>query len=84
MGIFINVEVNAEKLTAEQAAQIPSVCPVDIFRNNGAQLEVQPEQEDECILCELCLDHAPTGAITIHKTYKDELLVSRATLDERE
>ncbi|MDP6239205.1 MAG: ferredoxin family protein [Anaerolineales bacterium] len=84
MGIFINIEINAESLTAEQAALIPPACPVDIFKINGSHLEVQPEQEDECVLCELCLDLAPVGAITIRKSYKDELLASRAQRDGSE
>jgi ferredoxin len=43
----------------------------------GERLVVQSEQEDECTLCELCLEEAPPKAITIRKTYKDEYLISR-------
>ena len=50
---------------------------MDIFQLAGEKLTVQAEQEDECTLCELCLDAAPAGAVTIRKTYKDETLASR-------
>jgi NAD-dependent dihydropyrimidine dehydrogenase PreA subunit len=40
-------------------------------------LGVVSEEEDECTLCELCLDVAPAGAITIHKLYSETQLVSR-------
>ena len=81
MGIFIRVELDAEKLSDQHTARLPSLCPVDIFEKNGTDISVQSEQEDECVLCELCLDVAPVGAIAIHKTYMDETLISRALAD---
>jgi NAD-dependent dihydropyrimidine dehydrogenase PreA subunit len=77
MGVFIQIDVDESRLTTEVAERLVSLCPVDIFALHGGQLMVQPEQEDECTLCELCLDVAPAGVVTIHKTYKDEQLVSR-------
>lgn len=77
MGVFIQISVDEDRLTPERAEQIASLCPVDIFALDGkGVLGVRPEQEDECTLCELCLDAAPAGALTIRKTYKDEQLVS--------
>ena len=74
MGLFIKVELNPEKL--ESGHEIVDLCPVDIFVMDGDRLIVIEENEDECTLCELCLKHAPAGAIAIHKLYKDETLVS--------
>jgi NAD-dependent dihydropyrimidine dehydrogenase PreA subunit len=77
MGIFIQVQIDEKRLTPEVAEMILSLCPVDVFALDGEQLIVQPDQEDECTLCELCLDAAPVGTLTIRKTYKDEQLLSR-------
>lgn len=76
MGIFIRVEVDQGKITPNTASELVDLCPVDIFAVEGNQLTVIPENEDECTLCELCLKHAPAGAIAIRKLYKDETLVS--------
>lgn len=73
MGVFINVEVKPIDMDAEAIARL---CPVDIFEVVEGQLTVKPENEDECTLCELCLKAAPPDAIRIHKTYKDEILIS--------
>ena len=32
-------------------------------------VEVVRENQDECVLCGLCLDAAPDGAVTVHKLY---------------
>lgn len=77
MGIFIQIEVDQDKISAEIGQALVSICPVDIFALDQEQLLVRPEQDDECTLCELCLIAAPKGALTIRKRYKDELLASR-------
>jgi NAD-dependent dihydropyrimidine dehydrogenase PreA subunit len=76
MGLFIRVEIDHEKLTSDMGNELVELCPVDIFALEGEQLVVVPANEDECTLCELCLKHAPAAAITIHKLYKNETLVS--------
>jgi NAD-dependent dihydropyrimidine dehydrogenase PreA subunit len=76
MSIFIHIELNPDKLTPDLSAELVQLCPVDIFTLNGDQLEIIQENEDECTLCELCLIHAPAGAISIQKLYKNETLVS--------
>ena len=77
MGIFIHVEVKQGKVSPEIGRALVSICPVEIFDLDHGQLIVRPEQEDECTLCELCLVTAPPGALTIRKSYKNEILVSR-------
>ena len=69
-GVFIDVEISDEVAgDAELAAKLEEVCPVDIFRNAGGRAETVPENLDECVLCGLCLDAAPDGAVTVTKLY---------------
>lgn len=77
MGVFIHVQVIESRMAPGHRQELVSLCPVDIFQLAGEKLMVETEQEDECTLCELCLDAAPAGAVTIRKTYKDKTLVSR-------
>jgi len=77
MGVFINITLDDAQLTPELARKLVPLCPVEIFALDRDRLVVRPDQEDECTLCELCLNAAPSGAITIAKSYKDEVLVSR-------
>ena len=69
-GIFIDVEVAAEHVgDQELALKLEEACPVDIFKATESGVEVVPENEDECVLCGLCLDASPPGAVTIKKLY---------------
>jgi ferredoxin len=77
MGVFIRVEAQSYRLSPALSRALVAACPVDIFALNGEQLTVRPEQEDECTLCELCLDLAPAGALFIHKLYAAERLAAR-------
>ncbi len=79
MGIFIQVQVDQTKLTPGIRQILVELCPVDIFALDNDQLGIVADNEDECTLCELCLMKAPAGAITIRKTYRDEMLVSRGS-----
>jgi NAD-dependent dihydropyrimidine dehydrogenase PreA subunit len=42
---------------------------VDIFKNAGGQVEVVDSNVDECVLCKLCLEAAPTGTVHVRKLY---------------
>ena len=79
MGIFIRITIADDPISPDMARRLASICPVDIFAVEGTRLVVRPAEEDECTLCELCLNAAPAGAIVIHKLYKDEHLVSRGS-----
>ena len=77
-GTFIAVEVdNAAAADAELAAKLTEACPVDIFaqRDAGA-LEIVQQNLDECVLCRLCLDAAPDGAVRVIKLYDSEALLA--------
>jgi NAD-dependent dihydropyrimidine dehydrogenase PreA subunit len=69
-GIFIDVEVDdAIAGDAELAAKLAEVCPVDIFTAEDGRVQTVPENLDECVLCELCLEAAPDGAVVVKKLY---------------
>ena len=76
MAIFINIACDEQAITPDAARKLAATCPVDIFavQEPEARLIIRDEQLDECTLCELCLNLAPSGALTIHKLYKDEHL----------
>jgi NAD-dependent dihydropyrimidine dehydrogenase PreA subunit len=69
-GVFIDIEVDDSIVDdAELATKLAEVCPVDIFTADGGRVETVPENLDECVLCELCLDAAPAGKLAIRKLY---------------
>jgi len=71
-GTFIDVEIDESiRDDAELAKKLEEVCPVDIFTSAGGKVEVVPENLDECVLCELCLDAAPDGTVIVKKLYDD-------------
>lgn len=76
--IFIGVEVSDEVAAdPELAAKLGEVCPVDIYAEREGGLEIVEDNVDECVLCNLCVDAAPPGAVTIHKLYAEGETLSR-------
>ena len=68
--VFIEVDVEeAVAADAELAAKLEEVCPVDIFSAANGRVEIAEENLDECVLCELCLEAAPPGAVVVKKLY---------------
>jgi NAD-dependent dihydropyrimidine dehydrogenase PreA subunit len=68
--IFIDVEISGEIAgDAELAKKLEEVCPVDIFTSANDTPETAPENLDECVLCELCIEAAPPGAVVVKKLY---------------
>jgi NAD-dependent dihydropyrimidine dehydrogenase PreA subunit len=69
--VFIDVEVDAAVAgDAELARKLEEVCPVDIFAATGSGVEIVERNLDECVLCNLCVDAAPAGAIRVVKLYQ--------------
>ena len=69
-GVFIDVELSDEvRGDADLAQKLEEVCPVDIFANAEGRIEVVEENLDECVLCQLCLDASPPGAVRVLKLY---------------
>jgi NAD-dependent dihydropyrimidine dehydrogenase PreA subunit len=74
-GTFIDVQVDPTAgADSELATKLEGVCPVDIFRAGAAGVEIVQEHLDECVLCELCINAAPAGAIRVVKLYSGESL----------
>jgi NAD-dependent dihydropyrimidine dehydrogenase PreA subunit len=72
MSMFIRVEVNPEAAAdAELAKKLAEVCPVNIFDLDAdGKAVVVTENEDECVLCDLCVQAAPPGQVRIVKLYE--------------
>ena len=72
-GMFIDVEVAAEVASDPAcAAKLAEVCPVDIYAvGPEGGVAIVEENLDECVLCRLCIDATPEGAVLVRKLYED-------------
>lgn len=71
MGIFIKVKIDRKKcLGPEKSGECFRICPVNIFEVKEGQVTINEENEDECILCDLCLEKCQPKAISIKKLYE--------------
>lgn len=76
--IFIAVEVDDQAAAdTELARRLTEACPVDIYaqKPDGA-LEIVEQNLDECVLCRLCLDASPAGAVKVIKLYDDSAVLA--------
>jgi NAD-dependent dihydropyrimidine dehydrogenase PreA subunit len=74
-GTFIDVTVDAAVAgDAELARKLTEVCPVDIFAAGPDGVEIVQANLDECVLCQLCINAAPAGTVTVHMLYSGETL----------
>jgi NAD-dependent dihydropyrimidine dehydrogenase PreA subunit len=71
-GLFIDVRVDASVAQdAALAKKLSDVCAVDIFDQNAdGSLKIVEENLDECVLCDLCIQAAPAGAVRVIKLYE--------------
>ncbi len=77
-GIFIAVEVD-DRAAADPdlARRLTEACPVDIFaQGQGGRLQIVEQNLDECVLCRLCLDASPDGAVKIVKLYDNDAVLA--------
>jgi NAD-dependent dihydropyrimidine dehydrogenase PreA subunit len=67
---FIAIEVD-DSIAGDPvlAAKLEEVCPVDIYRDAGGQVEIVDENVDECVLCRLCIEASPPGTVHVKKLY---------------
>jgi NAD-dependent dihydropyrimidine dehydrogenase PreA subunit len=77
-GTFIAVEVDdSAAADVELARKLTEACPVDIFaQGEGGRLELVEKNLDECVLCRLCLDASPPGAVKVLKLYDDSAVLA--------
>jgi NAD-dependent dihydropyrimidine dehydrogenase PreA subunit len=78
-GTFIGVEVDdSVSGDAELAKRLAEACPVDIYAAGDGGVQIVDENLDECVLCGLCLDAAPDGAVKVIKLYDGGALLEKA------
>ena len=71
-GTFIDVRVDPA-VAADPALtkKLVEVCPVNIFAaKEGGGLGIVEENLDECVLCDLCVQAAPPGAVRVIRLYE--------------
>jgi len=70
-GMFIDVVVAPEiAKDAAHAKKLVEVCPVNIFKQAAdGSLQIVDDNLDECTLCDLCVQAAPAGTVTVKKLY---------------
>jgi NAD-dependent dihydropyrimidine dehydrogenase PreA subunit len=72
VSLFIDVQVDpAVAGDRDLAAKLTEVCPVDIFAVGDSGVEIVEDNLDECVLCRLCLNAAPPGAVKVIKLYDE-------------
>jgi NAD-dependent dihydropyrimidine dehydrogenase PreA subunit len=77
-GMFIAVDVDdTAAADTDLARRLTEACPVDIFAqaDNGT-LELVERNLDECVLCRLCLDASPDGAVKVIKLYDNDAVLA--------
>ncbi len=73
--MFIRLEIDPEAAAdRELAKKLVEVCPVNIFDLDAeGKARVVQENEDECVLCDLCVQAAPPGRVRVVKLYEQEM-----------
>ena len=51
------------------AARLAEICPVDIYADAGGHVALVEPNIDECILCDMCIEATPPGAVAVHRLY---------------
>ena len=71
MGLFINLEIDLKRCVGiSNCGKCLKVCPVQIFENGDKFPVSITENEDECTLCDLCLDICEPVAIKVCRLYE--------------
>jgi NAD-dependent dihydropyrimidine dehydrogenase PreA subunit len=76
-GTFIAIEVEEARVAdGALAAKLDEVCPVDIYADAGGRVDIVESNIDECVLCRLCIDASPPGAVRVIKRYDDDAVLA--------
>jgi NAD-dependent dihydropyrimidine dehydrogenase PreA subunit len=77
-GMFIAVDVDdAATADTDLARRLTEACPVDIYAQaDDGTLELVERNLDECVLCRLCLDASPDGAVKVIKLYDNDAVLA--------
>jgi NAD-dependent dihydropyrimidine dehydrogenase PreA subunit len=70
--MFIRVEIDPDAAAdTALAKKLVDVCPVNIFGQDAdGKATIVGENEDECVLCDLCVEAAPDGKVRVIKLYE--------------
>ncbi len=73
--MFVRLEIDPEAAAdRELAKKLVEVCPVNIFDLDAeGKARVVEENEDECVLCDLCVQAAPPGRVRVVKLHEEEM-----------
>ena len=64
-------EARQDRIATALAKKLVEVCPVNIFAtDDGGRLKIVEPNLDECTLCDLCVQAAPAGTVTVVKLYE--------------
>jgi len=72
MGMFVKLDVKRQACLThgDGCRECVQLCPVDIFALDDQGLAVVvAENEDECILCNQCVERCPANAVTLQRLY---------------
>ena len=70
MGLFIELEIDRAKCVGlSKCGMCVKVCPVQIFGESGDEPLSIADNEDECTLCNLCIDSCDPDARRVCKLY---------------
>jgi len=80
MAMFVRLEVDADLCAREpQCRECVQSCPVDIFvRNDGDTAHSIPDNEDECILCDQCVERCTGRACLGMAPHRCALLLEQS------
>ena len=71
--MFIKVQITPDLISDQDLVKkLVEVCPVDIFTEDQGELFIVEENQDECTLCNLCIEAAPDGTVKTIKLYEDQ------------
>lgn len=72
MPMFVHLEIDSDAAAdAELAKKLAEICPVNIFEQDAqGKAVVVEENEDECVLCDLCVQADPSGRVRVVKLYE--------------
>lgn len=71
MGLFIDLAINRKTcLGVQKCKECIEVCPVNVFKDEAGTLQTIYDNEDECTLCDMCIQRCPVDALAIVKHYE--------------
>ncbi|MBW1887659.1 MAG: hypothetical protein JRI52_04820 [Deltaproteobacteria bacterium] len=68
----MRVEIDMKScIGIDKCGKCVRICPVNIFEAEGEEPVIVEQNQDECTLCNLCLDECTPDAVVIVKLYEE-------------